>query len=167
LGQFRVGKRDFKKLIAYSSVSHMGYVVLGIASMTPQGMVGAIFQMFNHGTITAMLFMIVGVIYDRSHTRGLDDFGGLATKMPVYTGIMMVAFFAALGLPTLSGFVSEVLVFLGTFQTYPVIAMIAATGIILGASYMLWALQKVFFGNCLKDGRDLGILLTRSIKLMI
>jgi len=147
LGQFRVGKRDFKKLIAYSSVSHMGYVVLGIASMTPQGMVGAIFQMFNHGTITAMLFMIVGVIYDRSHTRGLDDFGGLATKMPVYTGIMMVAFFAALGLPTLSGFVSEVLVFLGTFQTYPVIAMIAATGIILGASYMLWALQKVFFGK--------------------
>lgn len=147
LGQFRVGKRDFKKLIAYSSVSHMGYVVLGIASMTPQGISGAIFQMFNHGTITAMLFMIVGVIYDRSHTRGLDDFGGLATKMPVYTGIMMIAFFAAIGLPTLSGFVSEILVFLGTFQTYPVIAIIAATGIILGASYMLWALQKVFFGK--------------------
>lgn len=147
LGQFRVGKRDFKKLIAYSSVSHMGFVVLGIASMTPQGVTGAIFQMFNHGTITAMLFMIVGVIYDRSHQRGLDDFGGLATKMPVYTGIMMVAFFAAIGLPTLSGFVSEILVFLGTFQTYPVIAIIAATGIILGASYMLWALQKVFFGK--------------------
>ena len=147
LGQFRVGKRDFKKLIAYSSVSHMGYVVLGISSMTSEGMVGAIFQMFNHGTITAMLFIIVGVIYERAHTRSLDDFGGLATKMPVYTGLMMVAFFAAIGLPTLSGFISEVLVFLGAFQTFPVIAIIAASGIILGASYMLWALQKVFFGK--------------------
>ncbi len=147
LGQFRVGKRDFKKLIAYSSVSHMGYVVLGISSMTSEGMVGAIFQMFNHGTITAMLFIIVGVIYERAHTRSLDDFGGLATKMPVYTGLMMVAFFAAIGLPTLSGFISEVLVFLGAFQTFPVIAIIAASGIILGAAYMLWALQKVFFGK--------------------
>jgi NADH-quinone oxidoreductase subunit M len=147
LGQFKFGKRDFKKLIAYSSVSHMGYVVLGMASMTTEGMVGAIFQMFNHGTITAMLFMIVGVIYDRSHTRGLDDFGGLATKMPIYTGIMTVAFFAAVGLPGLSGFVSEALIFLGTFKTYPIYAMIAGLGIILGASYMLWALQKVFFGK--------------------
>jgi len=93
LGQHKFGKRDFKKLIAYSSVSHMGYVVLGMASMTSEGMIGAIFQMFNHGTITAMLFMIVGVIYDRAHTRGLDEFGGLATKMPVYTGIMTIAFF--------------------------------------------------------------------------
>lgn len=147
LGQFKFGKRDFKKLIAYSSVSHMGYVVLGMASMTTEGMVGAIFQMFNHGTITAMLFMIVGVIYDRAHTRGLDDFGGLANKMPIYTGIMTIAFFGAIGLPGLSGFVSEVMVFLGTFKTYPIYAMIAGSGIILGASYMLWALQKVFFGK--------------------
>jgi len=147
LGQFRVGKRDFKKLIAYSSVSHMGYVMLGMASMRPEGITGAIFQMFNHGTITAMLFMIVGVIYDRSHTRGLDDFGGLANKMPVYTGIMSIAFFAAIGLPGLSGFISEALVFLGAFKTYPVLTMISGLGIVLGAGYMLWALQKVFFGK--------------------
>jgi len=147
LGQHKVGKRDFKKLIAYSSVSHMGYVLLGMASMRPEGMVGAIFQMFNHGTITAMLFMIVGVIYDRAHTRGLDDFGGLANKMPIYTGIMSIAFFAAIGLPGLSGFISEALVFLGAFSTYPVLTVISGSGIILGAAYMLWSLQKVFFGE--------------------
>lgn len=147
LGQHKVGKRDFKKLIAYSSVSHMGYVMLGMAAMNTEGMVGAIFQMFNHGTITSMLFMIVGVIYDRTHTRGLDDFGGLANKMPIYTGIMAVAFFAAVGLPGMSGFVSEVLIFLGAFQAYPKLTIISATGIIIGAAYMLWTLQKVFFGK--------------------
>lgn len=147
LGQHKVGKRDFKKLIAYSSVSHMGYVVLGMASMTTEGMTGAIFQMFNHGTITAMLFMIVGVIYDRSHTRGLDDFGGLANKMPVYTGVMTIAFFAAIGLPGMSGFISEALIFLGAFQVFPVLTLISSLGIVLGAGYMLWTLQKVFFGK--------------------
>ena len=147
LGQHKVGKRDFKKLIAYSSVSHMGFVVLGMAALNSEGLTGAIFQMFNHGTITSMLFMIVGVIYDRSHTRGLDDFGGLANKMPVYTGLMTIAFMAAIGLPGLSGFISEFLVFVGSFQAYPVITIIAGTGIVLGAAYMLWTLQKVFFGK--------------------
>ena len=147
LGQHKVGQRDFKKLIAYSSVSHMGYVVLGMASMRPEGMIGAVFQMFNHGTITAMLFMIVGVIYDRAHTRGLDEFGGLANKMPIYTGIMAVAFFAAIGLPALSGFVSEAMIFLGAFNTYPELTIFSGLGIILGAAYMLWTLQKVFFGK--------------------
>ncbi len=147
LGQHKVGKRDFKKLIAYSSVSHMGLVILGLASMRPEGVTGAIFQMFNHGIITAMLFMIVGVIYDRSHTRGLDDFGGLAKKMPVYTGIMAIAFFAAIGLPGMSGFISEVLVFLGSFKTFPVLTIVSGLSIVLGAAYMLWALQKIFFGT--------------------
>lgn len=147
LGQHKVGKRDFKKLIAYSSVSHMGLVILGLASMRPEGTLGAIMQMFNHGTITAMLFMIVGVVYDRAHTRGLDDFGGLAKKMPVYTGFMAIAFFAAIGLPGLSGFVSEVLVFLGAFRSFPVLTVISGLSIILGAGYMLWALQKIFFGE--------------------
>jgi NADH-quinone oxidoreductase subunit M len=147
LGQHKVGQRDFKKLIAYSSVSHMGLVMLGLASMRPESVTGAIFQMFNHGIITAMLFMIVGVIYDRAHTRGLDDFGGLARKMPVYTGIMAVAFFAAIGLPGLSGFISEILVFLGSFKAYPVLTVISGLSIVLGAAYMLWALQKIFFGN--------------------
>ncbi len=147
LAQHKIGKRDLKKLIAYSSVSHMGYVMLGLSALNTEGVVGAIFQMFNHGTITAMLFMIVGVIYERAHTRSLDDFGGLANKMPVYTAIMTIAFFAAIGLPGMSGFVSEILVFLGAFKTYPLYTIISGSGIILGAAYMLWALQRVFFGK--------------------
>lgn len=143
-----LAQKDFKKLIAYSSVSHMGYVLLGMASLTTTGVNGAIFQMFNHGTITAMLFLIVGVIYDRAHTRGLYDFGGLATQLPVYTGFVTVAFFAAIGLPSMSGFVSEALVFVGAFgvETTRTIAMISTIGILLGAGYMLWTLQRVFFG---------------------
>ena len=154
-----LAQKDFKKLIAYSSVSHMGYVLLGMASLTTAGVNGAIFQMFNHGTITAMLFLIVGVIYDRAHTRGLYDFGGLATQMPVYTGIVTVAFFAAIGLPSMSGFVSEALVFVGAFgvETTRTIAMISTLGILLGAGYMLWTLQRVYLGplnekwNTMKD----------------
>ena len=143
-----LAQKDFKKLIAYSSVSHMGYVLLGMASLTTTGVNGAIFQMFNHGTITAMLFLIVGVVYDRAHTRGLYDFGGLATQLPVYTGFVTVAFFAAIGLPSMSGFVSEALVFVGSFgvETTRTIAMISTLGILLGAGYMLWTLQRVFFG---------------------
>lgn len=147
LGQHRIGQQDMKKMIAYSSISHMGYVVLGVAALNPQGVSGAIFQMFNHGTITSMLFLIVGVIYDRAHTRSLQDFGGLANKMPIYTGLMTVAWFAAIGLPGMSGFVSEVLCFVGGFNAFPVLTIIGATGIIIGAAYMLWALQRVFFGQ--------------------
>jgi NADH-quinone oxidoreductase subunit M len=147
LGQHMFGKKDMKKMIAYSSISHMGYVVLGVAALNPQGVSGAIFQMFNHGTITAMLFLIVGVIYDRTHTRGLEDFGGLANKMPIYTGLMTISFFAAIGLPGFSGFVSELLVFVGGFNAFPVLAVVGASGIVIGAAYMLWALQKVFFGK--------------------
>ena len=110
-----MAQRDFKKLIAYSSVSHMGYVMLGMAALNTMGVSGAIFQMFNHGVITSMLFLIVGVIYDRTHTRMLDDFGGLGVKMPIYTGFVTVAFFAAIGLPGLNGFISEAFVFLGAF----------------------------------------------------
>jgi len=147
-----MAQKDFKKLIAYSSVSHMGYVLLGMASLNTMGISGAILQMFNHGTITAMLFLIVGVIYDRAHTRNLDDFGGLATQMPVYTGFVTVAFFAAIGLPGLSGFISEVFVFLGAFgeSFLRVITAISALGILLGAGYMLWTLQRVYLGT-LKD----------------
>ena len=143
-----LAQKDFKKLIAYSSVSHMGYVLLGMASLTTVGINGAIFQMFNHGTITAMLFLIVGVIYDRAHTRGLNDFGGLASQMPVYTGFVTVAFFAAIGLPSMSGFVSEALVFIGAFgvSAIRVLTLISTLGILLGAGYMLWTLQRIFFG---------------------
>jgi len=144
-----LAQKDFKKLIAYSSISHMGYVLLGMASLSTAGITGAIFQMFNHGTITAMLFLIVGVVYDRAHTRGINEFGGLATQMPVYTGFVTVAFFAAIGLPSLSGFISEALVFVGSFgeSSIRILAIISTLGILLGAAYMLWTLQRIFFGK--------------------
>jgi NADH-quinone oxidoreductase subunit M len=166
-----MAQKDFKKLIAYSSISHMGIVLLGMSAMNTQGMIGAVFQMFNHGTITAMLFLIVGVLYDRSHTRDLDAFGGLAVTMPKYTGIMTVAFFAALGLPGLSGFISEAFSFLGAFQTYRWITIASTLGIVLTAAYMLWTLQRVFLGKpkenwaALPDinGRELFTLLPLAI----
>ncbi len=144
-----MAQKDFKKLIAYSSIAHMGYVVLGMASLTTQGISGAIFQMFNHGTITAMLFLIVGVIYDRAHTRNIDDFGGLANKMPKYFGIVIIAFFASMGLPGLSGFISEALAFLGAFSvpSFRYITIVSTLGIVLTAAYMLWTLQRIFFGD--------------------
>ena len=143
-----MAQKDFKKLIAYSSVSHMGYVMLGMAAINTLGISGAILQMFNHGTITAMLFLIVGVIYDRAHLKDLDSFGGLAKQMPIYTGFVTIAFFAAIGLPGLSGFISEAFVFLGGFGNSSIrtIAIISTLGILLGAGYMLWTLQRVFLG---------------------
>jgi NADH-quinone oxidoreductase subunit M len=142
-----MAQRDFKKLIAYSSISHMGFVLLGMASGTTQGMNGAILQMFNHGTITAILFLVVGVLYDRAHHREIAGFGGLMSRMPVYGSFTSLAFFAALGLPGLSSFVSELLTLLGGWQTYPAITVLSATGIVLGAAYMLWTLQRVFLGQ--------------------
>lgn len=141
-----MAQKDFKKLIAYSSVSHMGFVLLGIASLTAEGITGGVMQMFNHGTITAMLFLIVGVIYDRAHHREINGFGGLATAMPKYAVWTTLAFFAALGLPGLSGFISEALVFLGSFKNWPVLTAIAVTSVVLTAAYMLWTLQRVFLG---------------------
>lgn len=144
-----MAQKDFKKLIAYSSISHMGFVLLGMASLNTLGISGAVLQMFNHGTITAMLFLIVGVIYDRAHTRDIDGFGGLAVQMPVYSGFTTLAFFAAIGLPGLSGFISEAFVFLGSFgfESIRVIAIISTLGILLGAGYMLWTLQRIYLGK--------------------
>jgi NADH-quinone oxidoreductase subunit M len=142
-----MAQEDFKKLIAYSSISHMGVVILGMAALNTQGVTGAVLQMFNHGTITAMLFLIVGVIYDRAHTRGLNEFGGLMNQMPKYSGVMTIAFFAALGLPGLSGFISEALAFLGAFQSFRTITIASTLGIVLTAAYMLWTLQRVFLGT--------------------
>ena len=141
-----LAQTDMKKLVAYSSISHMGYVMLGMASFTPEGINGAVLQMFNHGTVTAMLFLLVGVIYDRAHHRNIDGFGGLASVMPVYTGFTAVAFFAALGLPGLSAFISEVLVLLGAWQKYPGFTVIGASAGIFTAGYMLWMLQRVYLG---------------------
>jgi NADH-quinone oxidoreductase subunit M len=141
-----MAQTDLKKLVAYSSVSHMGYVMLGMASFTTQGLNGAVLQMFNHGTITGMLFLLVGVIYDRAHHREIDGFGGIAAIMPVYTGVTALAFFASMGLPGLSGFISEVLVLLGTWQKYPVLTILGASGVILTAGYLLWTIQRVYLG---------------------
>jgi NADH-quinone oxidoreductase subunit M len=162
-----MAQKDFKKLIAYSSVSHMGIVILGMAAMNTQGMLGGMLQMFNHGTITAMLFLIVGVIYDRAHTRGLDDFGGLMNKMPKYSGVMMIAFFAAIGLPGLSGFISEAFSFLGAFQTFRWLTIASAFGIVLTAGYMLWTLQRVFLGTLPEKWNDLTDINTRELIMLV
>lgn len=141
-----MAQKDLKRLIAYSSVSHMGYVLLGISAINTQGMTGAVLLMFNHGTITAMLFLIVGVIYDRAHTRGVNEFGGLANQMPKLFGLVIIAFFASLGLPALSAFISEAFVFLGAFQVHQLITILSTLGIVLTAAYMLWTLQRMFLG---------------------
>ena len=158
-----MGQTDFKRLVAYSSVSHMGYVVLGAAMLTSAGMNGAIFMMVSHGVISAAMFFIVGVIYDRAHHRDLSRMGGLATTMPIYTGFGTVASFANLGLPGLCGFVGEVLVLLGAFAAARngsalrnigasraailTLASIACIGVVLTAGYMLWTVQRVWLGR--------------------
>jgi NADH-quinone oxidoreductase subunit M len=141
-----MAQSDLKKMVAYSSVSHMGFVLLGMAALTPAGMVGASFQMFSHGVITAMLFFLVGVVYDRAHHRQIDGFGGLGAVVPVYTFFITVAFFASLGLPGFSGFIAEAMVFLGSFDVFRTIVLVAASGIIIVAAFHLWALQRVFLG---------------------
>jgi len=162
-----MAQKDFKKLIAYSSISHMGYVLLGMSVLTDQGMNGAVLQMFSHGVITGMLFLLVGVIYDRAHHRDLDGFGGLASQMPVYAGITSVAFMGALGLPGLSGFIAEALVFIGAFNVYRVITIISATGVIITAAYILWTYQRVFFGSLAEKYKTLPEITTRELFTLV
>jgi NADH-quinone oxidoreductase subunit M len=162
-----MAQTDLKKLVAYSSVSHMGYVMLGMAALTPQGINGAVLQMFNHGTVTAMLFLLVGVIYDRAHHRNIDGFGGLASVMPVYTGITAIAFFAALGLPGLSAFISEVLVLLGAWQRYPVLTIVGATAVVLTAGYMLWTLQRIWLGKLNEKYADMPDIDARELFTLV
>lgn len=158
-----MAQTDLKKLIAYSSVSHMGYVMLGMASFTVEGFSGALFQMFNHGTITAMLFILVGVVYDRAHHRDIDGFGGLAQVTPRFAAFTGIAFFAGLGLPGLSGFISEALVFLGSFKSHPILTFVAVFGIVLTAAYMLWAYMRIFFGKVNEKYRNLEEINLREI----
>ena len=141
-----MAQKDLKKLVAYSSISHMGFVMIGMASFTPEGINGAVLQMFNHGTITAMLFLLVGVIYDRAHHREIEGFGGLLNQLPIYSAVTAIAFFAALGLPGLSGFISEVLCFIGAFQRNKILTVLAVTSVIITAAYMLWTYQRMFLG---------------------
>ena len=143
---------DVKRLVAYSSVSHMGFVVLGIFSFTEQGMQGALYQMLNHGVSTGALFLFVGMIYERRHTRQISDFGGLSTSMPWFSALFVFASLSSIGLPFLNGFVGEFLIMLGTWTTAAishawVATMLAGTGVIWAAVYMLWMLQRVVFGR--------------------
>jgi NADH-quinone oxidoreductase subunit M len=147
---------DLKKLVAYSSVSHMGFVTLGIFIFQPQGMEGAILQMVNHGVITGALFLCVGIIYERTHDRTIAKMGGLAAPTPVYAALFGFFMMASLGLPGLSGFVGEFLVFLGTFAVSPVAAAIATSVVILAAAYLMWMYQRVVFGELSDFLRGLG-----------
>ena len=137
---------DMKKLVAYSSVSHLGFCVLGIFAMNQTAIEGSILQMVNHGLSTGALFLLVGVIYERRHTRLLADYGGLGRAMPVYATFFVIAVLSSVGLPGLNGFVGEFLILAGTFKASPTAATIAASGVILAAIYLLWLVQKVFFG---------------------
>jgi NADH-quinone oxidoreductase subunit M len=140
-----------KKLIAYSSVAHMGLVTLGIFTLNQQGIEGAIVQMLSHGVVSAALFLIVGVVYDRLHTRLIQRYEGLANTMPSYALIFMVFMLASVGLPGTSGFVGEFLVIVGAFQVNTWVALLAATGMVLGAAYMLWLYRRVIFGVITKE----------------
>ena len=142
-----LGQTDLKKLIAYSSVSHMGFSLLGMAAMTPAGISGAVLNLFTHGIISPMLFLIVGVIYDRAHHREIAKFGGLAQELPEYSAIMGLAFFASLGLPGLAGFVSEFMVFSGSFPVFTTYTIVSATSVIITAAYYLWAIHRMFLGK--------------------
>jgi len=154
-----MAQTDLKKLVVYSSVNHMGYVMLGTAAAAgavgdpskaaaaATALNGAVFEMIAHGVITGALFFVVGVIYDyRAHTRGVDEFGGLGAKLPVYTGITTIAMLASLGLPGLMGFVAEFLVFLGSFGVFPYLTAVAVTGVIFTAAMFLWTIQRIFLG---------------------
>jgi NADH-quinone oxidoreductase subunit M len=142
-----LAQKDLKRLIAYSSVSHMGFTLLGMAAMTPMAISGAVFNMFTHGIISPMLFLIVGVIYDRAHHREIERFGGLATELPEYTAVMGLAFFASLGLPGLCGFISEFMVFAGSFPVFMTYTIVSASSVIITAAYYLWAIHRMFLGK--------------------
>lgn len=164
---------DVKKLVAYSSVSHMGFVMMGLASMTPMGMNGAALQMFNHGTSTAMMFLMIGVLYERSHHRwivrpdGTKGYGGLYAQLPKYTVVFIIAMFASLGLPGLSGFISEALIFLGTFGKYQSIAVIGVVGLLIGAAYLLWMFKRMFFGEPSEEVKEYDDMNAREIFYML
>src|SRR5215510_3082156 len=139
-------QEDVKKLIAYSSVAHMGFVTMGIFAATTQGVAGGIFQMISHGIVSGALFLCVGVVYDRMHTREISAYGGLVNNMPLYAAVFMVFTLANVGLPGTSGFIGEFLSLIGTFKVNNSVAFLATLGVILSAAYALWLYRKVIFG---------------------
>ena len=158
-------QEDMKKLIAYSSVAHMGFVTLGIFTFTIQGIEGAIIQMISHGIVSAALFLCVGVVYDRIHTREIDRYGGLVNRMPLYSFSFMIFILASLGLPGTSGFVGEFLVLLSIFSVNTYFAVFATTGVVLAATYSLWLYRKIIFGQLIKD--DLKDILDLSFREIV
>src|SRR5690349_12327366 len=139
-------QKDWKKLIAYSSVSHLGFCTLGIFALTPNGLAGSVIQQINHGISTGALFLIIGVLYERRHTRLISEFGGLSTPMPNFAAIYMIATLSSLGLPLLNGFIGEFVILRGTYEVNIKYVAWAVIGIILGAAYLLWLYQRVMFG---------------------
>lgn len=158
---------DMKKLIAYSSVAHMGFVTLGIFTLTTQGVAGSVVQMLSHGVVSAALFLCVGVVYDRLHTREISRYGGLVTIMPIYAVTFMIFMLASVGLPGTSGFIGEFLVLLGTFKVNTFAATFAATGMVLGAAYTLWLYRKIIYGKLVHlDLKSLKDLNPREVAIM-
>jgi NADH-quinone oxidoreductase subunit M len=136
---------DFKKLVAYSSVSHLGFVMLGLFALTVQSVQGALMVMINHGISTGALFFLIGMIYERRHTRLIEDYGGIAKVMPMFAAILALVTFSSIGVPGTNGFIGEFLVLIGSFRTYPVMTFIASTAVIIAAAYLLWAIQRILF----------------------
>ena len=161
-------QKDLKRLVAFSSVSHLGFVMLGLFALNMQGVQGGLIQMINHGLSTGALFLIVGMLYERRHTRMIADFGGLSKVMPVFAVFFMIVTLSSIGLPGLNGFVGEFLILLGTFKSNPVYAIFAATGVIFAAVYMLWMFQRVMFGEVTKEeNRQLKDLSIREIGVLL
>ncbi len=154
-------QQDIKKLVAYSSVSHLGFVMLGLFALNLQGLEGAVLQMVNHGICTGALFLLVGMLYERRHVREISAFGGLARVMPVFTTFFLITTMSSIGLPALNGFVGEFLILIGIFAVSPLVAALATSGVVLSAVYMLWMVRRVFFGPLVQDANrkllDLGL----------
>jgi NADH-quinone oxidoreductase subunit M len=158
---------DLKRLIAYSSVSHLGFVVLGIFAFTSYGITGGVLQMVNHGLSTGALFLLVGMIYERRHTRLIADLNGLQRTVPLLAGVFMVVMLSSVGLPGLNGFVGEFLILIGTFMAHRWWAVVATTGVILAAVYLLWAYQRVFHGEPSADNQGLPDMTWREKGVML
>jgi NADH-quinone oxidoreductase subunit M len=140
-------QKDMKRLVAYSSIAHLGFVMLGLMALTPEAVTGAVYQMLNHGLTSGGLFLLVGMLYDRTHTRLIQDYGGIAKQVPFYTFVFMVVTLASVALPGTNSFVGEFLILSGSFLTLPKAAFLATLGVILSAVYMLWLVERVFFGE--------------------
>ncbi|MEW5797102.1 MAG: NADH-quinone oxidoreductase subunit M [Candidatus Zixiibacteriota bacterium] len=160
-------QRDIKSLVAFSSVSHMGFVMLGIFALNTQGLEGSVLQMLNHGISTGALFLIVGMIYERRHSRMIEDFGGIARVMPVFATFLMIFTLSSIGLPLTNGFVGEFLILLGAYKTNPTYGVLAASGVILAACYMLWMYQRVIYGKVTRPENEKLTDLTAREKLVL